>query len=189
MIRIWPFSAPSGSKTFTVYEPEDNAGLPLERAERLVFVADGFSWRALFFGPLYLAVKREWVGLLMYVVAAIALVHGLQTLDTGSQWITWGLILLNVITGFEAANVQRASLARAGWKELGNVGGANAEEAERRFFTAWLPTLSGEPVEVEPLAFAFASAPANPHQESVSRAETLLRRLSSRLTRKSTIGN
>ena len=192
MIRIWPFGAPSGSKTFSVFEPGDNAGLPLERAERLVFVADGFSWRALFFGPLYLAMKREWIGLLMYVVAAIALVHALQTLDTGSQWITWGFILLNVITGFEAASVQRASLVRAGWKELGSVGGVNVEEAERRFFGAWLPTLNVEkPAEAPlfPWASPPAAAPVSSHHESVSRAETLLRRLSSRLTRKSPIGN
>lgn len=189
MIRIWSFGSASGSKAYSVYEPADNAGLPLERAERLVFVAEGFSWRALIFGPLYLAMKREWVGLLMYVVAAVVLVHALQALDTGSQWTTWGFILLNVITGFEAASVQRASLARAGWQELGSVSGASVEEAERRFFSAWLPTLNGEPAA--PLSVQMASPPAaaSAHHESVSRAETLLHRLSSRLTRKSTIGN
>ena len=190
MIRIWPFGSPSGSKAYSVYEPADNAGLPLERAERLVFVAEGFSWRALFFGPLYLAMKREWVGLLMYVAAAVALVHTLQVIETGSQWITWGFILLNVITGFEAASVQRASLARAGWKELGSVGGSSLEEAERRFFMAWLPTLGvAEAAVPQPFSPAPASAVAAPHHESVSRAETLLRRLSSRLIRKSPIGN
>ena len=189
MIRIWPFGSASGSKAYTVYEPADNAGLPLERAERLVFVAEGFSWSALVFGPLYLAMKREWVGLLMYVAAAVALVHGLQVLDTGSQWISWGFVLLHVITGFEAASVQRASLARAGWKELGSVGGSSREEAERRFFSAWLPTLTAEPAA--PLPFPMAPAPAASSQqhESVSRAETLLHRLSSRLSRKSPIGN
>lgn len=178
MIRIWPFGSASGSKVYAVYEPAENAGPPIKRAERLVFVADGFSWRAAFFGPLYLAMKRQWVGLAIYIVAAVALVHLLQFAGAESQWITWGLILLNVITGFEASGVQRASLVRAGWLEIGTVSGATVEDAERRFFTAWLPAIADE-----------GSARAGPAAHDPSpETKPLLHRLSSRFIRKSATG-
>lgn len=187
MARIWPFSRASGSRVYTVYEPPGNAGTPLQRAERLVFVAEGFSWRAAFFGPLYLAVKREWVGLAIYVAVAVTVVNVLRQAGAEPQWISWAILILNVITGFELSSVQRASLARAGWRELGSVSGGTPEEAERRFFAAWLETVAAEKASAPPYhPTAFAPAASGmPHHESVSRAESLLNRLSSRLTRKS----
>lgn len=187
MIRIWPFNRGTASTMYTVYEPAENVGSPLERAERLVFIADGFSWRAALFGPLYLAMKREWVGLAIYIAAAVTLVNVMRLGGAESQWITWALLLLNVVTGFEASAARRASLARAGWHEAGTVSGDTAEEAERRFFTAWLPTVAADPSAPAPYPTAYAPA-ATPHHDSVSRAESLLHRLSSRLTGKSATG-
>lgn len=188
MARIWPFNRGTTSTVYTVYEPAENVGSSLERAERLVFIADGFSWRAALFGPLYLAVKREWVGLAIYVAVAVTVVNGMRLAGAESQWVTWALILLNVITGFEASTARRASLARAGWREIGTVSASTAEDAERRFFTAWLPTAAVDPSAPAP-PYAAPSAPAaTPHHDAVSRAESLLHRLSSRLTGKSASG-
>ena len=187
MIRIWPFSA-NRSAAYTVHEPPEIEGTLPERAERLVFVADGFSWMAALFGPFYLAVKREWIALALYVAALVTLVNVLNLAGMEEQWISWSLLLLNVILGFEMSDIRRRSLRRAGWSELGTVTGDAVEDAERRFFDGWLAAAppSGETGEG---AEAPASPPgpshAAPHHDAVSRADTLLRRLSSRFPRKS----
>lgn len=187
MIRIWPFSA-NRSAAYTVHEPPEIEGTLPERAERLVFVADGFSWMAALFGPFYLAVKREWIALALYVAALVTLVNVLNLAGMEEQWISWSLLLLNVILGFEMSDIRRRSLRRAGWSELGTVTGDAVEDAERRFFDGWLAAASPSGDTGEgPEAPASPSGPAHAasHHDSVSRADTLLRRLSSRFPRKS----
>lgn len=188
MIRIWPFNT-SRSAVYTVHEPPEAEGALGERAERLVFVADGFSWMAALFGPFYLAFKREWIALAVYVAALVTLVNVLRLGGTEDHWISWVLLLLNVILGFEMSDIRRRSLTRAGWSELGTVTGAAVEDAERRFFDGWLAGQPSPAAAAETAAAPETPSPppphAVPHHEAVSRADSLLRRLSSRLPRKS----
>lgn len=185
MFRIWPFSVSGRSTVYSVHEPSENEGTAIERAERLAFVSDRFSWLALLLGPLHLLVKREWIALGVYVLALVALVNVLTLAGAEQNWISWSVLLLNVVLGFEMSEIRRRSLARAGWREIGTVSGTTAEEAERRFFSAWLATAprydSAAPA-VPPVAPMPATAA---HHDSVSRAGTLRERLSSRLIRKS----
>jgi len=47
-------------------------------------------------------------------------------------------ILLGLLVGLEAGTLRRFTLSRRGWKNLGVVSGDDLEDAERRFFDAWL---------------------------------------------------
>ena len=56
--------------TFTVHEPPDPPADRIDRAEKLVFVKDGFSWAAALFGPLWMIFHRLWWALLGFVLIA-----------------------------------------------------------------------------------------------------------------------
>ena len=99
---------------FTVHEPPQDGGTKLERAEHLLFVRDGFSWRAAVFGPFYLLVRGEWLALAAYVAASLALIAILVASDARADWFVWVFLLLNIVTGFEVSELKRWSLGRRG---------------------------------------------------------------------------
>jgi hypothetical protein len=67
-----------------------------------------------------------------------------QSRDSGSDiWCArgrFGLIglLISLLVGLEAGTLRRFTLGGRGWKNLGVVSGDDREDAERRFFDAWL---------------------------------------------------
>src|SRR5690606_40760396 len=99
------------------------------RAERLYFVADGFSWRAALLGPFFLLARGAWLALAIYVATALVLMGGLKLVGAGNEWVTLMIVLLNIVTGFEASEVKRRALARAGWREIAAVNGRGQEDA------------------------------------------------------------
>lgn len=161
---------------FTVHEPPQISGTRLERAESLLFVADGFSWRAALFSPFYLLVRGQWLALAAYAAAAVVLWVLLAAAGAGNEWFTLIFIVLNVIAGFEASELKRWSLGRAGWQEIATVSGRGQEDAERRFFEAWLPSVPDQtPGERHSGAFTPDGF------DTTSRVEASVRRLSERL--------
>ncbi|MGE0024298.1 MAG: DUF2628 domain-containing protein [Hyphomicrobium sp.] len=164
---------------FTVHEPPQGGGTRLEQAERLLFVGDGFSWRAALFSPFYLLVRGEWVALLIYVAAAALLSGALALAGASEDWYVWTFILLNIVMGFEASEIKRWSLDRSGWREVAAVVGRGQEEAERLFFDAWLPTTVDAP-QGQSLQ-SFMSAGALPARTTAPRVESAVKRLSERL--------
>lgn len=180
MLRaIWPFNGMARLSAFTVHEPPDVAGGRIERAESLLFVRDGFSWRAALLSPLYLLVRGEWLALAAYAAAATLLIVGLNLFGANPGWIVWMFVLLNVVTGFEGSELQRWALARKGWREVGTVSGAGREEAERRFFEAWLASLPSDPPGYRPVPFG--AFPAAGEGDLTTRAEAAVQRLAARL--------
>lgn len=123
---------------YTVYEPPRLAGNATERAERFVFVNDGFSWGAFLFGPLWMAWHRLWLATLGFVVMVGALEVGLRVAAVANVNRAIVTILVALLVGFEAASLRRWTLRRRGWGELGTVIGDDIEAAERRFFDAWI---------------------------------------------------
>jgi hypothetical protein len=125
--------------TFTVHEPPDPPADRIDRAEKLIFIKDGFSWAAAVFGPLWMIVHRLWWALLGFVliVGSLQLIGKAVAID--QRWIGLAGFALNVLVGFEADTFRRWALNRRGWHMLGAVSGKTYAECERRFFEAWLP--------------------------------------------------
>lgn len=126
--------------TFTVHESPTHATDRIDRAADLVFVRDGFNWTGLLFGPFWMIAKGLWwplvgyLGVLLVVGAAAPLIG----LHPGALALV--PMALNVLVGLEGSTLQRWTLARRGWAEIGSVVGRTAGECERRFFEGWLPT-------------------------------------------------
>lgn len=161
---------------FTVHEPPQTGGTRLERAENLLFVGDGFSWRAALFSPFYLLMRGQWLALAAYLAAALVLAVLLKAAGAGSEWFGLIFVMLNVVAGFEASELKRWSLGRAGWQEIATVSGRGREDAERRFFDVWLPSVPDEAPGERHLS-AFSSGDG----DTTSRIEASVRRLSERL--------
>lgn len=121
---------------FTVHLPPTPSGAA-PAAEKIVFLRDGFSWPAFFFGPFWLLWKRAWIA-----AAAWAL---LLTLDGLVAWkfnvsreaASWISLALAAWLGFEGGRVVAWSLARRGYVESDVVVGDDEEEAEAIFFHRW----------------------------------------------------
>ncbi|MEQ1612600.1 MAG: DUF2628 domain-containing protein [Hyphomicrobiaceae bacterium] len=128
---------------FTVHEPPNPPVDRIERAEQLEFVRDGFSAIAAAVPPLWMVMHRLWITLLLYLLASTGLSLALAMMGVDKTLI--GLINLaaNVVIGFEASSLQRWTLGRRNWSEIGTVVGRNRAECERRFFDGWLV---GQPV-------------------------------------------
>ncbi len=122
---------------YTVHEPPENSFDPVERADALVFVKDGFSWTALLFAPIWLLAKRYWIALLIYLAAATVVIGALSLLQVNPTWNIFTYLALNVLVAFEADSIGRWSLERRGYHMVGTVSGANTRDCERRFFEQW----------------------------------------------------
>lgn len=124
-------------RVYTVHEPPNPPAGLRERAERLVFVREGFSWAAALFGPLWMLVNRMWLVLIGFIVLQVALEVALAGLRASSEWMTIAFLAVQIALGFEAAGLRRWTLARKGWRMAGSVTGESALDCERRFFEAW----------------------------------------------------
>jgi hypothetical protein len=129
---------------FTVHEPPTPPADRIDRAERLEFIRDGFAPLAAAIPPLWMAMNKLWMVLLLYLLAFMGVSLILSSLGVAPASIALINLAANVIIGFEADNLKRWTFARRGWAEVGTVVGKNRAECERRFFDGWLvqqPTL------------------------------------------------
>jgi hypothetical protein len=126
--------------TFTVHQPPDPPADRIDRAERLAFVRDGFSWSAALFTPIWLLAHRLWWPFVGYLAAETAIAMLAQSDLVHPGWATLAGLALGLLVGFEANTLRRWSLDRRGWSTIGAVSGRNAEDCERRWFDMWLPT-------------------------------------------------
>jgi hypothetical protein len=132
---------------FNVHEPPNVSANRLESAEQLVFVKDGYTLLAALVPPLWLLWKRMWLEFAVYAGATGLLVWLLTS--AGATNVSNALLLIiQIVFGFEAGALYSASLERRGWRYVGTVSGRNAEDAERRFLEAWLPTRTEIPQTV-----------------------------------------
>jgi Protein of unknown function (DUF2628) len=153
---------------YTVHEPPLRAGAASAEVERFVFVRDGFSWWAFLFAPLWMLWHRMWLVLIGYIVV----VGGAKVLAllAGAPNFAVSLIgiLLGLLVGLEASTLRRFTLRRRRWRNVGVVSGRNIEEAERRFFDAWLKWPNAPPAP--PTARAPSPPPLPPAPAPAPRA-------------------
>ena len=126
---------------FSVHEPPHPSAGRVEQAEEMLFIKEGFSWSAAIFPPFWLAARSAWGALVGYFAVAAALIAGLAALNLGENWMCLAIIALNTFVGFEATNLQRWALDKAGWVDHGTVSGRTQEDCERRFFDLWLGSM------------------------------------------------
>ncbi len=123
---------------YTVHEPPPRAGETATDPERFVFVRDGFAFWAFLLTPLWMIRHRLWLALVGYAFVTIVLQVGLRSIGASATVMAAVAVLIALLVGFEAATLRRFALARRRWKSLGTVVGDEPEEAERRFFDAWV---------------------------------------------------
>lgn len=131
-------------RSYTVHEPPNSPPSRLARADRLVFVREGFSWTAALFSPIWMLVHRMWLVFIVYVIGMAALGAALTALGVSPPMISLVSLAIHVALGFELGALRRWTLERKGWRMLGAVTGRNRTECERRFFQAWLGEASDD---------------------------------------------
>jgi hypothetical protein len=155
---------------YSVYEPPGDAPDLASRAERLAFVKEGFSWPAFFVPLLWLIYYRMWVEFVLLVLVYVALQLAFGTDSQGQSLVGWIGLGISVLFALEANDLRTSSLERRGYALAGVASGRSRTEAERAFFTAWLPRQAKAAREVErrpePRRAVEGAAPTRPGAES-----------------------
>jgi len=125
---------------YTVHQPPARTTDPLPAAERTVFVRDGFSFWAFLWAPLWMLWHRMWVVLLGYVVLTAIFIWILVALGASRAALAVVGLFISLLVGLESSTLRRLSLRRRGWTNVGVISGNDLEDAERRFFGAWVGT-------------------------------------------------
>jgi uncharacterized protein DUF2628 len=123
---------------YTVHQPPLEAGAAAAEPYRFVFIRDGFSWWAFLLTPLWMLRHRLWLALAIYLLVTAALDVGLRALGASMLTLVVASLLISVLVGLEAGTLRRFKLARRHWRNIGVVTGDDREDAERRFFDAWI---------------------------------------------------
>ena len=123
---------------YNVYQPPLRATQPEPDPARFAFVRDNFSFWAFVFGPLWMLWHRLWLVFVIYVVLMGGAELALVRLGASAGSLALLNFLVAVLIALEAGTLRHLTLRRRGWRNVGVVSGGGLEEAERRFFDAWL---------------------------------------------------
>lgn len=144
-------------RTYTVHEL---AGAPAD-GKGIVLVREGFSLPAAFFALLWLLYKRLWIAAALYFAFAMIVAVLARVMGFGDEAISIFSLVVQGFLGVAAHDIERWTLARQGYREIGIASGANLQDAERDFFRHWDgPIAASTPAHVKPLG-----APVWPHRE------------------------
>jgi uncharacterized protein DUF2628 len=142
---------------YSVYEPASDDDDVAARAEKIAFVKDGFSWPAFLVPVLWLLYQRMWIELAAFLVIIGGLQWALGGSVEGLELAGWITLAITVLFGFEANDLRGAMLQRRGFRFTGVAAGRDRTQAERSFFTAWLPEQARTPRPIAPPQKASAS--------------------------------
>jgi uncharacterized protein DUF2628 len=132
---------------YTVYQPPLRAADAFPDPERFVFVRDGFSFSAFLLAALWMFWHQMWLVLLLYVAVALGAETALYYAGVPAAIIGITGFMASLLLGIEAATLRRFTLARQGWKDVGIVSGHDQQDAEQRFFEAWVHAAAGKPAQ------------------------------------------
>lgn len=118
---------------YTVHVPKDVPD-QVRRADRTVFVREGFNLWALVFGWLFLIWHRLWIAALGWIVLAGAITYGAWLLHPPAGAVLTLFLLLHVFLGVEGNDLRRWRLDRRQFQLVDVVSGAGRDEAEIGFF-------------------------------------------------------
>jgi hypothetical protein len=123
---------------YTVHQPPLRKGETAPDPDRFVLVRDGFYFWAFLFGPLWLAWRRLWLVLVLYIAVMIGVGIALQLVGASTGLRAFVLLAIAILVGLEAGTLRRWTLGLRGWKNVGVVVGDDRDAAERRFFSEWI---------------------------------------------------
>jgi len=130
---------------YTVHEPPLRSAGASAEPERFVFVRDGFYWWAFLLTPFWMVRHRLWLVLVIYLAVTAVLDTALRGFGVSAFLIALIGILISLLIGFEASTLRRTTLRRRRWRNVGVVAGDDLEDAERRFFDAWVHSAPSPP--------------------------------------------
>lgn len=120
-------------RLWTVHEPRDPASAE-ERADKTLFIRDGFVWLAFLFPLPWLLIHRLWFGTAVYLcLVALGVVLGLFVPITENAGFVVALVA-HLYAGLEGNDLRRNKLARRGFSQVAAVVASKRMEAERIFF-------------------------------------------------------
>jgi hypothetical protein len=97
------------------------------------FVGQAFSWRAFFFGPLWLLRHRLWAGAVVWAAAYSILIAASLTVVSAGAGLFIALAL-QMLLGLEANRLREAKLARQGYRLVDIIAAPARDEAEIAFY-------------------------------------------------------
>ncbi|MGH6830801.1 MAG: DUF2628 domain-containing protein [Methylocella sp.] len=97
------------------------------------FVRQAFSWKAFFFGPLWLLRHRLWAGLALWAAAYAILIAASLTVVSASACLFIALALQTLL-GLEANRLREAKLAAQGYRLVDIIAARAHDEAEIAFY-------------------------------------------------------
>ena len=148
---------------YTVHQPPLDSGAAAAEPYRFVFVRDGFSWWAFLLTPFWMLRHRVWLALVAYVLISAAVDVGLRALGASVFTMVLAGLLISLLAGLEAGTLRRFKLTCRHWRNIGVVTGDDLEDAERRFFDAWIrQTPARRPPSPPSAPPSGAAAPAPP---------------------------
>src|SRR5215472_4312493 len=147
-------------RVYTVHEPPVRAAGALADPARYAFVRDGFYWWAFLLTPLWMLWRRLWLVFVLYVVLSTGVEVAMRVYGASSGMISLTAALISLLAGLEAGTLQRFTLKRRGWKNVGVVSGSDLEDAEHRFFAAWVKGV--KEANTPPAAPPSATPPSTP---------------------------
>jgi len=115
-------------------------------AAEAAFVRQAFSWKAFFFGPLWLLRHRLWAGLALWAGAYSILIAASLTVVSAGAGIFIALAL-QMLLGLEANRLCEAKLGRQGYRLVEIIGAPAREEAEIAFYRQF-ETPEGPPANI-----------------------------------------
>lgn len=127
--------------------------------EQAVVLRDGFSWAAFIFGPLWLVWHRLWLGLGLYVAAAVIIGGAEVLLGLGPRSSIALDLLVALALGFEGRSLRRAKLEAQGCSLEGVAAARRQDEAERKLLGPLVTPVS------TPAPAGAASRPASLRQQ------------------------
>lgn len=120
------------TKIYTIYERPDAPDM----ADRVELVQEGFSFAAFLLHVLWLLYQRLWLPALAYFALLAAL--GYAGEQIGLSPVSMGALqlLLQLMLGYVAYDLQRWRLSRRGYHFTGVVAAESVLNAQRRYYDA-----------------------------------------------------
>jgi Protein of unknown function (DUF2628) len=97
------------------------------------FVLQAFSWKAFFFGPLWLLRHRLWAGLLLWAAGYSILIAASLTVVSAGAGLFIALAV-QMLLGLEANRLREAKLAQQGYRLVEILAAPARDEAEIAFY-------------------------------------------------------